>query len=64
VTTIPQFRLKGIGTDMTLQVLFYAHDNFRRRIGVLTASKYGEPVYRKIGFQKLKDFYVFNIKEL
>jgi ribosomal protein S18 acetylase RimI-like enzyme len=60
VTTLPQFRRKGIGMDMTLQTLFYAFDNFGRRIGILTASEDGEPVYRKIGFQKLKDFYVFN----
>jgi GNAT superfamily N-acetyltransferase len=63
VTTLPQFRRKGIGTDMTLQTLFYAFDNFWHRIGVLTASEDGEPVYRKIGFQKLKDFYVFNANE-
>jgi ribosomal protein S18 acetylase RimI-like enzyme len=61
VVTLPQFRRKGIGTDMTLHALFYAFDNFGRRIGVLTASENGEPVYRKIGFQKLKDFFVFNI---
>jgi ribosomal protein S18 acetylase RimI-like enzyme len=62
VTTLPQFRRRGIGTDMTLQTLFYAFDNVGRCIGVLIASEDGEPVYRKIGFQKLKDFYVFNIE--
>jgi ribosomal protein S18 acetylase RimI-like enzyme len=61
VTTLPQFRRRGIGTDMTLHALFYAFDNFGHRIGVLTASEDGEPVYRKIGFQKLKDFHVFNV---
>ncbi|MDR1375467.1 MAG: GNAT family N-acetyltransferase [Holosporaceae bacterium] len=64
VVTLPQFRRKGIGTDMTLQTLFYAFDNFGYRIGVLTASEDGEPVYRKIGFQKLKDFYIFNVGTL
>jgi ribosomal protein S18 acetylase RimI-like enzyme len=64
VTTLPQFRRRGIGTDMTLQALFYAFDNFGHRIGVLTASKDGEPVYRKIGFQKVKDFYVVNMRTL
>jgi ribosomal protein S18 acetylase RimI-like enzyme len=64
VTTLPQFRRRGIGTDMTLQALFYAFDNFGRRIGVLTASEDGEHVYRKIGFQKVKDFYIFNLKKL
>jgi ribosomal protein S18 acetylase RimI-like enzyme len=61
VVTLPQFRRQGIGTDMTLHALFYAFDNFGRSIGVLTASKEGEPVYRKIGFQKVKDFYIVNI---
>jgi ribosomal protein S18 acetylase RimI-like enzyme len=64
VTTLPQFRRKGIGTDMTLQALLYAFDNFGRYIGVLTASEDGELVYRKIGFQKVKDFYVVNVEAL
>jgi ribosomal protein S18 acetylase RimI-like enzyme len=64
VVTLPQFRRRGIGTDMTLHALFYAFDNFGRRIGVLSASEDGEPVYRKIGFQKLKDFFVFNVEPL
>jgi ribosomal protein S18 acetylase RimI-like enzyme len=64
VTTLPQFRRRGIGTDMTLHALFHAFDNFGHRIGVLTASEDGEPVYRKIGFQKLKDFYIFNVGTL
>ncbi|MDR2157864.1 MAG: GNAT family N-acetyltransferase [Holosporaceae bacterium] len=64
VTTLPQFRRKGVGTDMTLQALVHALDNFGRRIGVLTASESGESVYRKIGFQKLKDFYILNAKAL
>lgn len=61
VVTAPRFRRKGIGTDVTTHALFYASDNYGYRTGVLTASSDGEPVYRKIGFQKLKDFYVFNI---
>jgi GNAT superfamily N-acetyltransferase len=64
VVTLLKFRRKGIGTDMTAHALLYAFDNFGHRIGVLTASEEGEPVYRKIGFQKLKDFYIFNIGEL
>jgi ribosomal protein S18 acetylase RimI-like enzyme len=61
VVTLPQFRRRGIETDMTLHALFYVFDNFGRRIGVLSASEDGEPVYHKIGFQKLKDFYVINV---
>ncbi len=62
ITTLEEFRRKGIGTDMTLHALFYAYDNFGHKIGVLTASELGERVYKKIGFQKLKNFYVFNVK--
>lgn len=61
VTTLPDFRKKGIGTDMTLSALFCAYDNYKYLIGVLTASADGEPVYRKIGFSKIKDYYIFNI---
>ncbi|GHU15116.1 hypothetical protein FACS189449_12530 [Alphaproteobacteria bacterium] len=64
ITTIPKFRRRGIGTDMMSHALSYAFDNFEHRIGVLTASEEGKPVYQKIGFQKLKDFYVFNIGAL
>ncbi|MDR1982925.1 MAG: GNAT family N-acetyltransferase [Holosporaceae bacterium] len=64
VVTLSDFRRKGIGTDMTAYALLYAFDNFGYHIGVLTASEEGEPVYEKIGFQKLKDFYVFNVGTL
>jgi ribosomal protein S18 acetylase RimI-like enzyme len=64
VATVPEFRLRGIGTDMTRHALLQAFDNFGYRIGVLAAGELGEPVYRKIGFRKLKDFYVFNIQNL
>ncbi|MDR3151355.1 MAG: GNAT family N-acetyltransferase [Holosporaceae bacterium] len=64
VVTLPQFRRRGIGTDITCHAFFYAFDSFGRHIGVLSASEDGEPVYRKIGFQKLKDFFVFNIENV
>lgn len=62
VTTLEKFRQKGIATDMTLHALFYAYDKFGHKIGVLTASELGEKVYKKIGFQKIKNFYVFNVR--
>jgi ribosomal protein S18 acetylase RimI-like enzyme len=64
IATVPEFRQRGIGTDITCHALFQALDNFGYRIVVLAAGRLGEPVYRKIGFQKLKDFYVVNIKNL
>lgn len=61
VTTLPNFRNKGIATNMVRHVLFYARDVCGYRTGVLTATESGEKVYRKIGFQKIKEFFVFNI---
>ncbi len=61
VTTLPDFRNMGIATNMVRHALFYAHDVFGYRTGVLTATKSGEKVYQKIGFQKIKEFFIFNI---
>jgi len=61
VTTLPKFRRKGIGTDMTLHALKYAKDLYGYSIGVLTASADGESVYRKIGFRKIKEFRIANV---
>jgi ribosomal protein S18 acetylase RimI-like enzyme len=61
VTTLPKFRRKGIGTDMTLHALKYARDLCNCGIGVLTASSDGESVYRKIGFRKIKEFRIANV---
>ena len=63
VTTLPDFRNMGIATNMVRYSLFYAHDMHGYRTGVLTATKSGEKVYRKLGFQKLKEFFVFNVSE-
>jgi ribosomal protein S18 acetylase RimI-like enzyme len=64
VAVVPEFRQRGIGTDMTRHALLQALDNFGYRIGVIAAGELGESVYRKIGFQILKDFYVFNVQNL
>jgi len=61
VTTLPDFRNQGIATNIVRHMLFYAHDVHNYRFGVLTATKSGESVYRKLGFQKLKEFFVFNV---
>lgn len=63
VTTLPDFRNMGIATNMVRYSLFHAHDMHGYRTGVLTATKSGEKVYRKLGFQKLKEFFVFNVSE-
>lgn len=61
ITTRPEFRRKGIGTDMTVCTLKYARDFCNCNVGVLTASEAGERVYRKIGFQKIKEFRIINV---
>lgn len=61
ITTLPEFRRKGIGTDMTVHALKYARDFCNCSVGVLTASEAGERVYRKIGFQKIKEFRIVNV---
>lgn len=61
VTTLPEFRKMGIATSMVRHALFYARDEHNCQMGVLTATKSGERVYRRIGFRKIKEFFVFNI---
>ena len=61
ITTLPDFRNLGIATNMVHHMLFYAHDLYNYKIGVLTATKSGEKVYKKIGFQKIKEFFIFNL---
>ena len=61
ITTLPDFRNLGIATKMVHRMLFYAHDLYNYKIGVLTATKSGEEVYKKIGFQKIKEFFIFNL---
>ena len=61
ITTLPEFRKKGIGTDMTIHALEHAKNFYNCSVGVLTASKDGERVYRKIGFQKIKEFRIANV---
>ena len=61
VTVLPEFRRMGIATDMASHVLSEARDKHGCDMGVLTASELGEKVYSKMGFQKVKDFYIFNV---
>jgi GNAT superfamily N-acetyltransferase len=51
VGTLPEARHKGIGTAMTLAALREARRE-GYRVAILTASPYGERIYRRIGFRE------------
>jgi ribosomal protein S18 acetylase RimI-like enzyme len=51
VATVPEARQKGFGTALTYKALREAH-NAGYKVGVLEASKDGETVYRKLGFEE------------
>lgn len=58
ICTLEEHWRKGIGNAMTKIPLLHAR-NQGYRIGVLQASKAGDPGYRKIGFQEYCRFYVY-----
>jgi GNAT superfamily N-acetyltransferase len=55
VATLPEARNRGIGFAITQKPLLEGRE-MGYRIGILQASKMGEPVYRKMGFKKYCKF--------
>jgi GNAT superfamily N-acetyltransferase len=51
VSTLPNVRGRGIGTALTLEPLYYAHE-IGYRIGVLYSSQMAFNMYRRIGFEE------------
>lgn len=58
VATMPWARRRGLGTLLTLQPLLDARD-MGYQYGVLHASAMGEPVYEKMGFETICDFWFY-----
>jgi hypothetical protein len=58
IATLPEFRGKGIGACITAKPMIDAL-NRGYSTGILQASKMGESVYRKIGFEQCCRFYIF-----
>jgi GNAT superfamily N-acetyltransferase len=61
VTTKPEFRQKGIGTQMVLNVINIAQKK-GFKIGILQASPEGQLVYKKLGFEDICKLYHFEYK--
>jgi ribosomal protein S18 acetylase RimI-like enzyme len=60
IGTLPEGRGKGIGKNMTEHLLMEAKDNNAKKC-VLHASKMGEPIYIKLGFQKYGEIETYKI---
>ncbi|WP_433113762.1 GNAT family N-acetyltransferase [Micromonospora sp. CA-246542] len=62
VATDPGFRRRGIATALTQEALRITRGS-GRRIATLQASKEGERVYRKIGFETVTRYRLFRLSE-
>ncbi|PXY02407.1 hypothetical protein DF185_07090 [Marinifilum breve] len=60
IGTLPKGRGKGIGKKMTEYLLIEAKEN-KSKFCVLHASKMGEPIYTKLGFQKYGEIETYRI---
>ena len=62
VTTLPEFRSRGFALAISRTALIDAYE-LGYRVGVLKASKMGERVYRKLGFEKYCDVISYALNE-
>jgi len=62
VATLPEFRRKGLGRSITLAPLRKARD-IGAHGAILQASALGEPVYRRLGFQRYSTMGQFGLVE-
>ena len=58
VTTMPEYRRRGIGTALTAAALEIARER-GLRVGTLQASPLGEPVYRRMGFETVAEYRLY-----
>lgn len=58
IATVEDFRGRGIGTDLTWEVLRQGRDD-GCELGVLQSSEIGYSVYRKMGFETVVEYHMF-----
>jgi len=63
IGTKPEARRKGYGTIMTLHALNFARE-MGYHVATLQASTDGIELYKKLGFQEICEFHVYNNKDL
>ena len=58
IATLPDFRMRGFGTQLTLAPLNKARECGYEHAGLFATSS-GERIYKKIGFEKICDFDIY-----
>lgn len=58
VATLPEYRRKGFASQLLFHIMGYIQGKGCQRV-VLHASEMGEPLYRKMGFDKLCEYRVY-----
>lgn len=62
MATLPEWGRKGLGKAILARILTDAADGGYSLI-VLTASKYGYPLYRQFGFEHIFDYFIYRLAE-
>ena len=60
IVTLPEVRGQGIASSMVLYALHQGR-LLGYRIGVLSANDAGQHVYKKLGFESLRDMFIYNV---
>ena len=62
MATLPEWRRKGLGKAILARILLDAASE-GHELAVLTASRYGYPLYRQFGFEHIFDYHIYRLSE-